>query len=170
MTDLPFEQWHPDAQRQCGFWWDLSPIACGQCERCRKEQQFHAVSPLGKALADFGDKLVAAQAELPPEVAQVLREHRWNLYEGEPVTPHPTGAEQGVGPPAYDGADGGVGRPASREHPTPKGAGPVRRTGRRLRSARGRQRRYYLAPQANAWSVACGPRRPHPLTGAPSSD
>ena len=98
MTDLPFEQWHPDAQRQCGFWWDLSPIACGQCERCRKEQQFHAVSPLGKALADFGDKLVAAQAELPPEVAQVLREHRWNLYEGEPVTPHPTGAGTGSDP------------------------------------------------------------------------
>ena len=41
MTDLPFEQWHPDAQRQCGFWWDLSPIACGQCERCRKEQRGH---------------------------------------------------------------------------------------------------------------------------------
>ena len=45
MTDLPFEQWHPDAQRQCGFWWDLSPIACGQCERCRKEQRGHPVAP-----------------------------------------------------------------------------------------------------------------------------
>lgn len=43
MTDLPFEQWHPDAQRQCGFWWDLSPVACGQCERCRKEQRGHPV-------------------------------------------------------------------------------------------------------------------------------
>ena len=43
MSDLPFEQWHPDAKRQCGFWWDLSPIACGQCERCQKEQQHHPV-------------------------------------------------------------------------------------------------------------------------------
>lgn len=39
MSDIHFEQWHPDAQRQCGFWWDLSPIACGRCERCRKESR-----------------------------------------------------------------------------------------------------------------------------------
>lgn len=45
----PFDQWHPDAQRQCGFWWDLSPIACGQCERCRKEQRFHPVAPVPSA-------------------------------------------------------------------------------------------------------------------------
>lgn len=43
MSDIHFEQWHPDAQRQCGFWWDLSPIACGQCERCQKEQRHRPV-------------------------------------------------------------------------------------------------------------------------------
>lgn len=44
MTDKPFGQWHPDAQRQCGFWWDLTPLACGQCERCRKEGYVRTVT------------------------------------------------------------------------------------------------------------------------------
>ena len=84
MTDLPFEQWHPDAQRQCGFWWDLSPIACGQCERCRKEQRGHPVAPptpqepsgAQLALAD----IEMAYSETEVALAQVVSRNDKELF------------------------------------------------------------------------------------------
>ena len=48
---------------------------------------------LGQALVNFMVDLEAAQVELPPEVATVLRENRWDLYEGSPVAPASPQAE-----------------------------------------------------------------------------
>lgn len=37
MSDRPFESWHPDAQRECGFWKDRANTPCYQCVRCQHE-------------------------------------------------------------------------------------------------------------------------------------
>ena len=37
MSELPFESWHPDAQRECGFWKDIAVVPCYRCDRCHHE-------------------------------------------------------------------------------------------------------------------------------------
>ena len=49
----PFEQWHPDAQRQCGYWLDIGPERCGLCERCKCEAQPAPQEPSAEEAVDW---------------------------------------------------------------------------------------------------------------------
>ena len=69
-NDLPFEQWHPDAQRRCGFWLDRTPTPCYRCQRCQAEY-IHT-----QHVADY----VKALHELIQEYRSIVRDESPRLH------------------------------------------------------------------------------------------
>lgn len=86
MSELPFESWHPDAKRRCGYWIDIAINPCYRCDTCREKfNPLDELKPYVKSLHDIIKEyrsIVRNQAPALNERAnQLLKDPIVNILE-----------------------------------------------------------------------------------------